>query len=118
MAQIKTEGLVQFITGKIDKGSKMVSRVKKYRDPITGEVIGYGPNEYYVLSKPNCPFTENQKRYQRKFQIAATTANEIVNNRMHPRFDELYARYIDQFHSEKPIKHFQNFVCSIIYNEL
>lgn len=118
MAQIKTNNGIKEITGKIDNRSKVVARVKKFRDPITGEVIAYGPNEYYILSDRNAPLSEKQKNHFRLFGMVSTLASEIVSNQKHPRYKEMYAAYINQIRNTNSIKQFANFICSTLYKEM
>ena len=118
MARIKTCGNIKSITGTVDKTARIVTRVKKFRDPETGEIIGYGPNEYYVLNRINVTLTPNQKQYCKKFGIISTQAKEISNNKNHPRYDELYALFKEQLNSKKPIFHFLNFIRSTLIKEL
>ena len=101
MAKIEPKGLVGTITGKLD--SNVVTRVKKYRDPITGKIIGYGPNEYYVIhhNKP-FPNTYSQRKARQRLMDANKIANEILCNNKHPRFSELYQAFLEQIHSENP----------------
>lgn len=118
MAQIKTNNGIKEINGKIDKRSKVVARVKKYRDPITGEVIAYGPNEYYILSDRNVPLSEKQKSHFKLFGVVSRLASEIISNQKHPRYKEMYTAYINQISNANSIKRFDNFVCSTLYKEM
>jgi len=118
MATIKTNIGIEYIKGTIDKKTKLVMRVKKYRDPETGEVIAYGPNEYYALSARSTPLSEKQKQTIDKFVIISKQANEILHNPNHPRHKQLYELFLEQLRKEKPIKSFSNYIVSFLYQEI
>lgn len=118
MANIKTSAGIESITGLLDKDTRIVTRRHTYKDPLTGEVIGYGPNEYYIQKASNKPFTTKQKESCRKFTIAAKVMKEIVSNKQHPRYMEMYTAFVNQLNSEKPIKSFTSFICATLYKEM
>lgn len=117
MARIQPGAGIKQITGLIDKKVRIVSRVKIYRDPLTGDILGYGPNEYYIQKVSTIPRTDNQKLASQRFTVINKMMKEIIANKNHPRYQELYSLYLKQIHNEKSIKRFQNFICSILYKE-
>lgn len=117
MARIKTGAGIKQITGLLDKNARIVSRMKVYKDPITGEILGYGPNEYYIQRVSTIPRTKNQKLASQRFTELNKLVSEITLNKEHPRYKELYSLYIKQIRNENSIKRFQNFVFSTLYKE-
>ena len=71
MAHFTTMAGVEEVTGAIRKkkvrgvNQMSVTRRKKIKDPLTGEVVDLGPKEMYVLRKRDLkehPLSENEKR--------------------------------------------------------
>ena len=97
-----------------------VTRIKRVKDPITGEVVGLGPKEIYVQDKRDYklhPMTEKEKFQREKWRKACKAASEILKDKSHPRYMELYYRWRAQLRDDKPYKQFPNFVRSVLVAE-
>ena len=97
-----------------------VTRIKRVKDPITGEVVGLGPKEIYVQDKRDYklhPMTEKEKFQREKWREACKAASEILKDKSHPRYMELYYRWRAQLRDDKPCKQFPNFVRSVLVAE-
>lgn len=97
-----------------------VTRIKRVKDPITGEVVGLGPKEIYVQDKRDYklhPMTEKEKFQREKWREACKEASEILKDKSHPRYMELYYRWRAQLRDDKPYKQFPNFVRSVLVAE-
>jgi len=126
MAHIKTCDGVNIMTGAISKKKKdskrlTVTRVKQFKDPLTMETVGVGPNEMYLQSERDMdehPLTEGEKGQRAKWSAACKAANEIVKDRSHPRFMELYYRWRGQLEQPGAAKQFPNYVRATLVREL
>ena len=97
-----------------------VTRIKRVKDPITGEVVGLGPKEIYVQDKRDYklhPMTEKEKVQREKWREACKEASEILKDKSHPQYMELYYRWRAQLRDDKPYKQFPNFVRSVLVAE-
>ena len=97
-----------------------VTRTKRVKDPITGEVVGLGPKEIYVQDKRDYklhPMTEKEKIQREKWREACKEASEILKDKSHPQYMELYYRWRAQLQADKPCKQFPNFVRSVLVAE-
>ena len=97
-----------------------VTRIKRVKDPITGEVVGLGPKEIYVQDKRDYklhPMTEKEKFQREKWREACKEASEILKDKSHPQYMELYYRWRAQLQADKPCKQFPNFVRSVLEAE-
>ena len=97
-----------------------VTRIKRVKDPITGEVVGLGPKEIYVQDKRDYklhPMTEKEKFQREKWREACKEASEILKDKSHPQYMELYYRWRAQLRDDKPCKQFPNFVRSVLVAE-
>lgn len=97
-----------------------VTRIKRVKDPITGEVVGLGPKEIYVQDKRDYklhPMTEKEKFQREKWREACKEASEILKDKSHPQYMELYYRWRAQLRDDKPYKQFPNFVRSVLVAE-
>ena len=97
-----------------------VTRIKRVKDPITGEVVGLGPKEIYVQDKRDYklhPMTEKETFQREKWREACKAASEILKDKSHPRYMELYYRWRAQLRDDKPCKQFPNFVRSVLVAE-
>ena len=120
MAKLYMEDGIHAMTGRISRDSRLVSRVKHFRDPLTGEVVQTGPNEYYHQDRRDYvrhPLTPGEQKQKARWTAACRMASEIVRDRSHPRYMSLYARWRDQLQSAKPITQFPNFVRSVLAAE-
>ena len=119
MAHMKTSDGVQLMTGALSKKKVQglhritVTRVKPVKDPLTGEVVGYGPNEIYLQNRRNYkknPLTEGEKKQRRAWSISCKEALAIIRDKSHPRYMEMYNLWRAQLSSPNPCKQFPNFV--------
>ena len=117
MAQISPSALITSLKGKIDRNSLVVARVKKYRNPITGEVLGYGPNEYYVMRRRTKKPTWREIRARARFSNATHIAHQILEEPNSELYKKLWDMYINQLSAEKSIKIFQHFIVSKVYKK-
>lgn len=126
MAHIKTIDSVRFTKGALSK--KRVQGVdhftctknKEFHDPLTKEVVGYGPNEMFIQHYRNyktAPLTPTEKVQRDKWRDTCCSAPEIINNPAHPRYMPLYHAWRAQLDSENPIKQFPNFVRHVLSQE-
>lgn len=126
MAHIKTIDSVRFSKGALSK--KRVQGVdhftctknKEFKDPLTKEVVGYGPNEMFIQHYRNyetAPLTPAEKVQRGKWRDTCCSAPEIINNPAHPRYMPLYHAWRAQLDSEDPIKQFPNFVRHVLSQE-
>ena len=127
MAHMKSVDGVQFITGairkKLDQGSNRitVTRVKHVKDPLTGEIVACGPNEIYYQESRDLkrnPLSDREKAQRAKWSEACIAAKDIINNKAHPRYMELYLRWREQLNSPSPRKTFPNFVRAVLVQEM
>ena len=126
MAHIKTIDSVRFSKGALSKkrvqGVDLGGRriIKKFRDPLTKQVVGYGPNEMFIQHYRNyktAPLTPAEKVQRGKWRDTCCSAPEIINNPAHPRYMPLYHAWRAQLDSEDPIKQFPNFVRHVLSQE-
>ena len=113
MAKLYMEDGIHAMTGRISRDSRLVSRVKHYRDPLTGETVQTGPNEYYHQDRRDYkrhPLSPAEQAQRERWREACRLAAVIVRDHSHPRYMSLYARWRDQLQSAKPITQFPNFV--------
>ena len=99
MAQSKLSPGLDVIKGKLSKQKEVTMRTKTFRDPVTGQVLKFGPQEYYFLEKRNYqlrPRTEAEQAQHDRWQAACRLSSEIRKNPDHPRYAELYKRWRDQ----------------------
>lgn len=126
MAHITTHAGIERMTGAVSKRKKqgvhetMITRVKGIKDPLTGEIVDFGPNEAYLKRRRNMkenPLTEKEKKQRSKWSIACKAALEIIRDPSHPRYMELYHRWRAQLSAPKHCKEFPNFVRSVLLAE-
>ena len=126
MAHLKTSDGINLITGALNKKKKRpqenitVTRVKPVKDPITGEVVGHGPNEMYIQKRRNYkthPLTPKEQAQRSKWREACHEASMIIRDKSHPRYMELYRRWREHVSAtDKPMQ-FPNFVRSVLVDE-
>ena len=106
MSQFETSAGIDSLTGKLNSKERIVMRQKKYRLP-SGRIIKLGPKEAYVKERRVC-----------------REGSRIVHNENHPRYSELYDRWIaqatgtsDPVTGKRCIARFINFVCAVLLRE-
>ena len=126
MAHFTTMAGVEEVTGAIRKkkargvNQMSVTRRKKIKDPLTGEVVDLGPKEMYVLRKRDLkehPLSENEKRNHGEWQNACQAALPILRDKNHPRYMELYHRWRAQLSAPDHYKQFQGYVKAVLKQE-
>jgi hypothetical protein len=97
-----------------------ITRRKPIKDPLTGEVVGWGPKEIYVQDRRDYdehPLTENEKKNRGDWKKACRDALPILRDKNHPRFMELYHRWRAQLSDPEPYKQFHGFVRAVMMHE-
>lgn len=126
MAHFKERTGLEEITGAISKRKNpgvnelSITRRKKIKDPLTGEVVDLGPKEMYVLRKRDLkehPLSENEKRNHGDWQKACQDAMPILRDKNHPRYMELYHRWKAQLSEPNHYKQFQGYVKAVLKQE-
>ena len=126
MAHIQTIDGIRYSRGAISKKREQGinhftnTRVKEFKDPITGEGVALGPNEMYQQSYRDyktAPLTPAEKIQRNKWRTACREASVIVKDKSHPRYMELYHRWREQLSDEKPCMQFPNFVRAVLASE-
>lgn len=112
------------LTGALSKKKNQkrlcVTRRKKVKDPLTGEVVGYGPKEIYAQERRDYkehPLTPNETVQRSRWREACREASRIIRDKNHPRFMELYHFWRAQLTSDAPCKQFPNFVRAVLASE-
>ena len=124
MAHYVPSDALGHLTGALSKKKEnerlCTTRRKRIKDPLTGEQIGWGPNEIYTQNRRDMkehPLSTNEKRARADWRITCREAPSIINNKNHPRYMELYHRWRDQLSSPAPILQFPNFVRHVLSQE-
>ena len=122
---VPTDGFENF-TGALSKKKiqgvhhMTVTRRKKVKDPLTGEVVGFGPKEIFSQNhrdyKEN-PLTQGETKQRGKWSQACREAPLICRDKNHPRFMEMYERWRAQLSSNEPCQQFPNFVRAVLASE-
>jgi hypothetical protein len=97
-----------------------VTRRKKVKDPLTGEVVGLGPKGIYSQERRDMgknPLTPNETVQRSRWREACREAPLIYKDKTHPRFMEMYNLWRAQLTSDAPCKQFQNFVRGVLASE-
>ena len=97
-----------------------VTRRKKVKDPLTGEVVGLGPKEIYAQERRDYkekPLTPKETVQRSRWREACREAGAIVRDKTHPRFMEMYNLWRAQLTSDAPCKQFPNFVRAVLASE-
>ena len=97
-----------------------VTRRKKVKDPLTGEVVGLGPKEIYAQERRDMgknPLTPNETVQRSRWREACREAPLIYKDKTHPRFMELYHLWRAQLTTDEPCKQFPNFVRAVLASE-
>ena len=126
MAHYKpTDGFGHF-TGALSKkkiqgvNHMTVTRRKKVKDPLTGEIAGYGPKEIYAQERRDYdehPLTANERTQRTKWREACRTASLIIKDKSHPRYMEFYQRWRAHLQSTDSPMQFPNFVRAELIHE-
>lgn len=98
-----------------------VTRRKKVKDPLTGEVVGLGPKEIYAQERRDYkahPLTPNETVQRSRWREACRAAAAIVRDKSHPRYMEMYERWRAQLTDKEACMQFPNFVRSVLVKEL
>ena len=123
MAKIKTIDGIQFSRGAISKKREQGvdhftnTRVKEFKDPVTGEVVAHGPNEMYLQSYRDYnehPLTEGEKKQRGKWSEACTSVKDVLKDPTSPVYKDFYRRWHEQLNSPHPCKQFSNFVRAML----
>ena len=124
MAHYTPQAGLDDITGALNKNKRQhrltVTRIKHIKDPVTGEVAGQGPKEIYVMNKRDYkyhPMTAGEKTQRSKWTEACRLASQIIRDKSHPRYIELYHRWRAHLEGPEPHKQFPNFVRSVLASE-
>ena len=97
-----------------------VTRRKRVKDPLTGEVVGLGPKEIYAQERRDTeknPLTPNETVQRSRWREACREAPLIYKDKNHPRFMELYHLWRAQLTTDEPCKQFPNFVRAVLASE-
>ena len=122
---VPTDGFENF-TGALSKKKiqgvhhMTVTRRKKVKDPLTGEVVGLGPKEIYAQERRDYkekPLTQGETKQRGKWSQACREAPLICRDKNHPRFMEMYERWRAQLSSNEPCKQFPNFIRTVLVSE-
>lgn len=123
MAHVYTSPGIRFLTGALNKQpnrSISVTRVKAVRDPITGQVVGHGPNEFYIKEPRDYdvhPLTSAEQNQRTRWREACKAAAEIIRNKSHPRYMEMYQRWREHVSAAERPMQFPNFVRAVLSRE-
>ena len=126
MAHCTISNGITGITGALKKTTEQgvnhitVTRKKHIHDPLTGEVVGAGPDEYYIKNKRDYgknPLTPGEQAQRLKWKQACRDAQLIIRDPSHPRYMELYNRWRAQLTDPKPYKQFAAFVRAVLVRE-
>ena len=122
MAHLTTSAGINLLNGALNKKQNKLSitRVKPVKDPITGEVVGFGPKEIYIQERRDMnehPLSVNEKRSRADWRVICREAPAIINNKSHPRYMELYHRWREHILSSNTPMQFPNFVRHVLSQE-
>jgi hypothetical protein len=97
-----------------------ITRRKKVKDPLTGEVVGLGAKEIYMQESRDYkkhPLTPNETAQRSRWREACREAGAIIRDKSHPRFMELYHLWRAQLTTDAPCKQFPNYVRAVLASE-
>ena len=126
MAHCTISDGIEGITGALKKTTEQgvnhitVTKKKRFRDPLTGEVVATGPNEFFLQNKRDYdkhPLTPGERKQRGNWKQACRDAQVILHDRSHPRFMELYHRWREHLKGPEPHKQFPPFVRSVLLSE-
>ncbi len=98
MAKFTTAAGIDDITGKFSTKDRIVMRQKKFRLP-DGTIIKCGPKEAFARDKRDykrSPRTAAEQTQRNKWQVACQETSRIIHDVEHPRYKELYERWVRQ----------------------
>ena len=126
MAIFTTSAGIEDLTGKFSRKERIVMRQKRFRLP-NGKIIKYGPKEAFSRDKRDykyAPRTEAETIQNNKWRAVCQEASRITHNTEHPRYAELYERWINQAKGHRDpvtgkrvIAQFGNFVRAVLIKE-
>ena len=112
------------LTGALSKRKEekklCVTRIKRVKDPLTGEVVGRGKKEIYVQYRRDykyTPMTEGEQKQRNKWKEACRLAAVIIHDKSHPRYMEMYLRWREQINNGESAMQFPNFVRAMLAQE-
>ena len=114
------ESFTGALSKKKDQSHQLVTRFKRVKDPLTGEVVGHGPREIYAQAPRDYkrhPLTEGEQRQRARWREACREAVLIVRDKSHPRYMELYMLWRTQLTEKEACKQFPNFVRAVLAKE-
>lgn len=126
MAHYKPTDGFGYFTGALSKKKiqgvhhMTVTRRKRVKDPLSGEVVGLGPKEIYVQERRNYnehPMTEGEVKQRNKWREACRMASVIIHTKSHPRYMELYHRWREHILTTDTPMQFPNFVRHVLSQE-
>ena len=127
MAQFTTAAGIEDLTGKLSQRDRITMRQKTFRLP-NGKIIKRGPKEAFARDKRDykrAPRTPAEEVQHTKWQETCQEGSRITHNPDHPRYDELYQRWLRQANGhpdpvtgKRIIAQFGNFVRVILLQEL
>ena len=124
MAHLHSADGIKYMTGALSKKKDThrlsVTRKKHIKDPITGEVVAEGPNEIYLQERRDFkknPLTEKEQAQRAKWREACKAAAEIIKDKSHPRYMELYHRWREHTKNSETAMQFPNFVRAVLAQE-
>ena len=127
MAIFTTAPGIDDLTGKFSKQDRIVMRQKTFRLP-NGKIIKYGPKEAFARDKRDykrAPRTKAEEVQNNKWKAVCQEASRIIHDAEHPRYAELYERWIRQANGyadpvtgKRIIGQFGNFIRVILLKEL
>lgn len=126
MAHYKPMAGMDSFTGALSKkkiqgvNHMTVTRRKAIKDPITGEVVGQGPKEIYAQERRDYdvhPLTSAEQTQRTRWREACKAAAEIIKNKSHPRYMEMYQRWREHVSAAERPMQFPNFVRAVLSRE-
>lgn len=127
MAIFTTAPGIDDLTGKFSRTDRIVMRQKKFHLP-NGKIIKCGPKEAFARDKRDykrSPRTAAEQVQRDKWQAVCQEATRIIHDETHPRYAELYERWLRQANGHRDpvtgkriIAQFGNFVRAVLNKEL
>ena len=124
MAHYTAQAGLDDITGALTKNKRhrrlTVTRIKHIKDPVTGEEVGRGPKEIYVMNKRDYkyrPMTAGEKTQRSKWTEACRLAPAILKDKNHPMYMDLYHRWREHVRTTETPMQFPNFVRTVLSRE-
>ena len=97
-----------------------VTRRKRVKDPLSGEVVGLGPKEIYAQEQRDYkhhPLTEKEQAQRSKWREACREASMIIKDKSHPLYMEFYLRWREHVQSSDTPMQFPNYVRAVLASE-